>query len=896
MEIRLPIKKGHFFYLAFPEQQTSLIEFKNSSSSANFWEANTITDSRLFYKDWFHLKDYDNVFTEENPIFPFTEVTAFAGWPFIKTPSKQNILFSNFSESKEISIKIYKDEILIEMFSLNFLESSQQLFQFYLKTPGEYKFTYFNGYFDITLLNLQGFEDLEEAKVNSAPYFFQDYSKPELTEETKPICEEELYFSIKDVIPQDTIKTIDFSSYFSESNKGIAKLLNTILFLPKKEEIKFIENLFQEDFSFALKIFENLFPFELIFLMPPTLLEEFLSLLSDEDHKLLPHVLPDNIKVLLKDSLTTTPKEGLTSEQVLSAYKKHLSAKARAFLQQKYGIKIKITSHKQTFYKSATPSIQSETFLTAMRLKSYSKSKSFGLFFTNSQWYSHKKIFSILYISVSHIYLIANEKSEKIQIIMDDFGLTREKFYDFFNIDKNEIIRLPYKKENLRLFIGVETSGKLIEMLIDLKIFKPGKNHIFFDNNPVEFPETSPVKVLSNSSSLSCFSILENNFLALSNQFIQNEKTEHEITVDLRNKSGFYFFLIDFKTQKAVFDVFFQPQQSLSKITQESVYPVQILEIYQTDSKIESTNLFSLYEKLYADFLSIYSDSSSPLLLSRFLNSLFHLYHQRHQEEHKKFLSFYLDRFYKILKPLSLTKKEKLELAYNLRYFRNNSQAWFEEKITSIFSLLEVTSINQKNPSLEFSLFELLFNEPDIKTKKTHLHRAQKALYHEKDLRMLTIALSAMNLENTKLIRKFLRKKYSFTSLNLWGDFESLVDLYIRYKIPFTADIVDAYFQPKTREPQFPTISNDGQYQVNFNSSGDQYEIIIESKVKKAHVLVFLDRFLMSPEKGRVPFTLNFNKSLSFFLIKTQKLNQTVSLILWEDASTPIFYKENLKI
>lgn len=892
----MPIKKGHFFYLAFPEQQTSLIEFKNSNSITSFWEANTITDSRLFYKNWFNLKEYDTILSEENLLFPFTEITAFAGWPFIKTPSKTNILFSNFSESKEITIKIYKDEILIEMFPLNFSESSQQLFQFYLKSPGEYKFTYFNGYFDITLLNLQGFEDLEEVKVNTIPYFFNDYSKPELTEESKPIFEEELYFSIKDVIPQETIKTIDFTHYFSDSAKGIAQLLNTILFLPKKEEIKFIENLFEDDFSFALKIFQNLFPFELIFLMPRSLLEDFLSLFSDEDHRLLPQVLPDNIKNLLKDILPTTPEEGLTSEDKLTDYKKHLSAKARAFLQKKYGIKIRIASHTQTFYKASSPSIQVETFLKAIKLRSYSKPKSFGLFFTYSQWSSHKNLFSIFYISDSHIYLKAMQNAEKIQIIMDDFGLTKEEFYDFSNIDKNKIIRLPYNKQNLRLLIGIEIAGELKEMLIDLKIFKTGKNHIFFDNNPSNFPKTCPVKVLSHSSALSCFSILENNFLASSNQFIQNEKQENDIIADLRNRSGFYFFLIDFKLQEAVYDAFFQPQQSLSKITQESVYPIQILELYQTESGRNSSNLLSVYEKLFTEFLTKHTDTSSPLLLSRFLNSLFHLYHQRHQEEHKNFLSFYLDRFYKILKPLSLTKKEKLELAYNLRYFHNNSESWFEKKITSIFSLLEITSINPKNPSLEFSLFELLFNELDIKTKKTHLHRVQKALYHEKDLRILIVALSALNLDNPKLIKKFLRQKYSFTSLNLWGDFESLVDLYIRYKIPFTADIEEAYFQPKTDGSQFPTISNEEQYQINFNSSGDQYEIIIESKVKNSNVLIFLDRFLMSPEKGRLPFILNFNKSLSFFLIKTQNIDQTISLILWDDSSTPIFYKENLKI
>ncbi|GEM_PF-5610616 len=490
------IRSGEYFYSLDPSKdRTFLVQYRENELSGKdsaFWKANTIHAPILLYKDWYQVRDEKKDFRASSFELPFMEIYALPVPSRVMLGASLKLLFISREVKRVEKINISVDGEFICSYDANFSESSSAVVDFIPKEEGHYLVYRESNGRRIILVQF-------DCERKPAPIMALERSASLLNSEFIPFSsdlrsyekrvdpkeEESLYFSLKDVMDPAEYESFDFSIYEKEKESrsfGMTRLLNTIKHLPKQEELKLIQDLFQDDFELGLYFLEHYFPYDLVFYLKTGVLGEILAsaqallvntLLRHEDKFRKEKILAalDPVRARQMEALSSV----VVQESELVKARKSFLSYCRAFLQQQFGVIICTRKTEQDFYVPSSQhfpgcgirrwSVGGRTaFLDYVETGKFRSPEHFVMNMITDE----TPFCGIPLISKGKLLLTFFSDFGLVQVVKDGFGLTREEISEFRNVRAGTGVLLSCESRSVRLKVGGLNRFGLKEMMLDV--------------------------------------------------------------------------------------------------------------------------------------------------------------------------------------------------------------------------------------------------------------------------------------------------------------------------------------------------------------------------------------------------------------------------------------------
>ncbi|MDD5066413.1 MAG: FliG C-terminal domain-containing protein, partial [bacterium] len=299
---------------------------------------------------------------------------------------------------------------------------------------------------------------------------------------------EELYVPVNKIF-KNTAEN-DIFRYFRRKPEGkynpagILKIINLLKFMPDKEEVQFMQNLLQEDRDLALYLLDNIFDFDLIFLLSEEYIRDILASVIDQDVAIaLKGETHDRSGFIRKhlsefrwkniDALSGRI-ESIEMDKVNEVQRK-IGTFVRSFFQQKMGIPFVFSRMKVRKFKirefSASYDNGCEVLLPEFRFNGdylmqvetseglvqtviRIRERQDELKFTIRMIHQSRDFFDVLNVDAGSVFLRFFHDLRNAQVVLFT-GENDFKVFDFTGIHQDEIIQVPYTGgRSLRLLIG----------------------------------------------------------------------------------------------------------------------------------------------------------------------------------------------------------------------------------------------------------------------------------------------------------------------------------------------------------------------------------------------------------------------------------------------------------
>jgi hypothetical protein len=490
------IRSGeHFYFLDPSDERTFLVQFRENPEGGKtepFWKSNAIHQPVLLYKDWYQVRNKEKEFSSSSFEIPFLEIFALPVPATVLLGSRIDLVLVSRGPERIEKIHVTVDHEYLLTFDADFTAGSHVLFSLDVRVPGLYalhrevngrevELLAFNADRPpVPLMSLQ--RNRSDAIKQAIPFVWEKASFSPL-EELVP--DEALYFSLRDVLDPEAYARLDFSAYEQTTEPrsfGITRLLNAIKLLPKQEELKLIQQLFQDDFSLGEYLLTHYFPYVLIFYLRQEILSDvlaevpgiLLNLIVRNEEKFRREKLVaslDPVKARQLDALAHVP----VKETDIRKAKESFLSFCRAWLQKSFGIILNIRRIRNQVFASSS-FVPSQAGLLQWRLEGRLLHVDFilsGRFRTPEVlvWnrISESAPFCVPVCKWDDgLFLRFEQDFEVVQIVKDAFSLAREELLEWRNVKTGQFVRIALEGRMLRLKIGALDRNGLKEAMFDI--------------------------------------------------------------------------------------------------------------------------------------------------------------------------------------------------------------------------------------------------------------------------------------------------------------------------------------------------------------------------------------------------------------------------------------------
>lgn len=554
------IRSGEHFYSLDPAgERTFLVQFRESPDSGktdSFWKSNTIHQPVLLYKDWYQVRDKEKEFSSSSFEIPFLEIFALPIPTMVQVGSKINLVLVSRGPKRLEKIHVAVDGEYLLSFDADFTEGPTHTFSLAVQLAGRYAlFREVNGR-EVEILSfttdrppvpLMSLErNRPDAQKRIIPFAWK---KESLKSHEDSSLDEALYFSLREVLEPDSFAQLDFSIYEKADEPksfGITRLLNAIKLLPKQEELKLIQQLFQEDFLLGEYLLAHYFPYDLVFYLRKGILSDILgeipgillNLVVRNEEKFRRETIIaalDPIKAKQLDALSQVP----VKETDIRRAKESFLSFCRAWLQKEFGIILNIRKIRNQVY-TVDQSQASQTGLESWELGG--RLVHLGLLSTGRfrspevlVWnrVSESAPFCIPICKLEDgLFLRFEQDFAVVQIVKDSFSLVREEQVEWRDIKAGQMIRIGMEGRMARLKIGCLDQRGLKEAMFDIIICGTLGTDIMLatESEEAEYP-VRLLKSEGKSEALFSSSFFNQDFLISRNEIQRCSATEEDLHI-----------------------------------------------------------------------------------------------------------------------------------------------------------------------------------------------------------------------------------------------------------------------------------------------------------------------------------------------------------------------------
>jgi hypothetical protein len=269
--------------------------------------------------------------------------------------------------------------------------------------------------------------------------------------------DEELYWSLRDALPEKDLKETDLTAFFSPGHQGPAKLLNAFKFMSRKEELKLAEDLFRKDARTGQALL-NALPFELLFLLKAEVLKTLLTAMDDRMLGLLVASSDKGQRAVLQANLPsnrTIPQiAGKAGDEL--EFRRAVASLATACLQKMSG----------TIVSTGVSRLDAFVLKSSGRKKTARQGKNF----LEQKLATSRLFLRTILTAPGAVFVELLEPAALLQVVADDLTLSREQTMEFRDLPKGVVLKIACPGKGIRLKAGAVTMDglELLEQMTDI--------------------------------------------------------------------------------------------------------------------------------------------------------------------------------------------------------------------------------------------------------------------------------------------------------------------------------------------------------------------------------------------------------------------------------------------